>query len=245
MLPVIFLVGSTSSGKGSLGQRLAAEFNLYHLSLGETYRALNRALRQPIPSMPEEINTCLVNQKEIPETALAQFKPGHVPVVLQLHNRNVQNSKEPNLSGEILRERIARLKSKRSIVPRAVIVDGLHSAFSRRDSTEFKQVLQEFAPSFSGLTIHIVCPKNVARSRYLQRARSSDSTVERFEERMLKYEAFTPLLLNMLKSEGVVVETVNDDTMTIDEAYQTLLKHLDGVPLWGTIIGLSPKAIDS
>ncbi|KAI0439835.1 P-loop containing nucleoside triphosphate hydrolase protein [Xylaria telfairii] len=229
MLPVIFLVGSTSSGKGTLGQRLAAEFNLHHISLGETYRALDRARRKPIPSMPHEINTYLVSQKEIPETVLAQFKPGHIPVVLQLHNYTMRNSKRPNLSGGILRERIAYLLSERSILPRAIIVDALRG----------------FAPSFSGLTIHIVCPKNVARSRYLRRARSGNSNVEKFEERMLKYEVFMPRFLNMLKSEGVVVETVNDDTMTIDEAYRVLLKHLDEVPLWRAIIEMSPPATGS
>ncbi|RYC60256.1 hypothetical protein CHU98_g5955 [Xylaria longipes] len=244
MIPVIFLVGSTSSGKGTLGTRLATDFNLYHISLGETYRAMSRARRAPIPGFPQEINTCLVNRQVIPETALAQFRPGPIPVILQLHNRNVQNLKEPNLSGEILREKIAEL-SGLSVVPRAVIIDGLHSAFSRRSRAEFRQVLQEFAPSFSGLTIHLRCPKDVARRRYLQRARSVDSGVEKFEARMQNYEIFIPQLLDLLESEGTVVETLNDDTMTVDEAYQILVQNLNEVPYWRFLVGFPPRAIYS
>ncbi|KAI0471374.1 hypothetical protein F4859DRAFT_515589 [Xylaria cf. heliscus] len=240
MLPVIFLIGSTCSGKGTLGSRLAADFNFHHLSFGDTFRAMDKALRGPIPDMPENINKYITKRKEIPESVLAQFKPGYVPVILQLHNRIMRNSKEPNLGAELLRQKINELMSRGGTLPRAVIVDGWHSSFSG-SSGKLRQVLNDFAPSFSGLTIYIRCPMKDARIRYLKRARPGDVGVEAFEKRMRRFTAFTPPLLSMLGSEGVIVETVNDDTMSIDEAYHTLLLNLEGVSLWRFLCGMPRK----
>ncbi|KAI1747575.1 hypothetical protein F4782DRAFT_535235 [Xylaria castorea] len=189
--------------------------------------------------MSEEINVCLVNRQVIPESALTQFKPGHVPVVLQIHNRHVRKSHEPNLCGAILREEIAELMSGNT-VPQAVVIDGIQNAFYGTTSAQFRQVLQDFAPSFSGLTIYIRCPKHVALRRYLLRGRPNDSNIDSFEKRMKNHDTFTPKFLNFVGTESVVIETTNDDTMTIDEAYQTLLSNLDEVPRWKSLIGVPP-----
>ncbi|KAI1124895.1 P-loop containing nucleoside triphosphate hydrolase protein [Nemania abortiva] len=237
MLPVIFLLGSTSSGKGTLCARLAAEFNLHHISIGDTFRELSSVRWKPIPGMPDEINEFIVDKEAIPCSILHRhFDPAPIPVALQVHNRRVWGNYSINLCGPLLREKAAEITSKGGVLPHAIIIDGLHTACYNLQNATFEQMLQEFAPSYSGLTIRIECPHDVAKKRFLKRARWGDGDGEKFEERMRKHKRFTAKLLDFLALRGSVVTTVNDGTMTVEDAYQTLLTNLEGNPVWESII---------
>jgi adenylate kinase family enzyme len=236
MLPVIFLIGCPSSGKGTLGARLAAEFRLCHVSLADAFKDLIKARRGPIDGMPEEINACLLNRVEIPQQALSNLRT--VPVALRLHNCRVRDEFIYELAPAVLQEKIE--ESMAQHIPRAVIVDGLNIVCSRNRSRgnnmSVIQAVDEFAPSFSGLTILIQCPREVAKKRYLSR---EDDTVseETFEKRMQNYETNTPKLLQYLEKEGIVVEISNDDAISIDQDYGLLVDKLSMVPLWRFLAG--------
>ncbi|KAI0190638.1 hypothetical protein EV127DRAFT_494056 [Xylaria flabelliformis] len=230
MIPVIFLIGGAGSGKGTLGPGLASRFNLYHISLGETFRGMRH---KRLPGMSEVINQFLIYDEVIPERHLAQFKPGPIPVALQYHNARAGGTKEPYLCGIILREKTTELMSG-SVVPRAIVIDGLQMVFESGE--DFDQRLQDIAPSFSGLTIRIRCHESVALKRYLQRGRPGNDDIETFGSRMKYYDEWEPSILDFLGNKGVVVETTNDYTMTIDEAVQTLVNNLETVPQWRSLI---------
>ncbi|KAI1742786.1 hypothetical protein F4680DRAFT_463755 [Xylaria scruposa] len=242
MIPVIFLIGLAGSGKGTLGPGLASRFNLHHISLGATFRRLSRMRHNPIPGMSEEINKYLENQDVIPESVLAQFKPGPIPAVLQLHNCRTTSSDEAHLCGEMVREITAELMS-RSVVPRAIVIDGLQMAF--QSDTDFGQVLQDIAPLFSGLTIKIRCFESVALKRYIRRNRSGNSDIKSFGSRLKSYHKWEPIFLDFLGNKGVVIETTNDYAMTVDEAVQTLVNNIETVPQWRSLIDCRSGPMES
>ncbi|KAI0867300.1 hypothetical protein GGS24DRAFT_508012 [Hypoxylon argillaceum] len=183
--------------------------------------------------MSDEINACLVNMEEIPASVVATFKPGPIPIVLQLHNRRIQNRFEPNRAGELLKEKIAEIMGNCGVLPRAIIIDDLNLALSGGYGRSFEEKLHAFAPTYAGLTIVIQCPHDVAKSRYMQDSRCIEIDSDRFEAEIRRDNA----LHEELRRQGVVVTTVNGNTLTADETYQTLLKRLDEFPLWGFLIG--------
>ncbi|KAI0531668.1 P-loop containing nucleoside triphosphate hydrolase protein [Xylaria digitata] len=240
MLPLIFLLGSTASGKGTLGARLAAEFGLYHLSIGDEYRAAKQAARTAIPEMPDEINRYLIDRMEIPPDVLNGVFD-RAPFVLQLHNSLMRGQRfDCILFNELLQEKITKVMAGKGDLPRAIVLDGLH-ALSIEDPDDLGYTLRRITPMFSKLTIHIQCPVNVAKTRYLQRARSRHHSVERFGRRIKTHYQTLPRFLEELQNRGVVVDTVNDDTMTVDEAFRILSEKLDEVPEWNLLIGGSAR----
>ena len=52
-LPIILIVGPSGSGKGTLSEKLAADFNLHHLSVGDRLR---ESARPPIAGVLALIN---------------------------------------------------------------------------------------------------------------------------------------------------------------------------------------------
>ncbi|KAI0102611.1 hypothetical protein GGR51DRAFT_562531 [Nemania sp. FL0031] len=237
MLPVIFLVGSTSSGKGTLGARLAADFNLRHISLGEEIRTMSLMKFKAIPEMACEINEYLVGKREIPAAALRRHYPrGCIPAILLRHNHRFRQDESSYVLAAILRDKIDEIIEKGGSLPRAVIVDGLNGTFSGEGHKSFRRQVRDFTPSYSGLTIHINSPHTVAKTRYLARGRPGDGDVRVFEERTRHDNDNIAILLHRIKRVGVVVTTVNDGSMSIDLAYQTLLRNLRGVPEWMALV---------
>ncbi|KAF2967825.1 hypothetical protein GQX73_g5749 [Xylaria multiplex] len=231
MLPIIFVMGITGSGKGTLSTRLAADFGLYHVSIGDEFRAARKARKEEIPGMPCEINEYLIERTEIPTPLLHNlFKP--VPFVLLLHNSIVRGEEfNATIIAQLLKEKSAKAMERKGDLPRAMIVDSL-DALRVEEINDLRGALQQIAPTFSGLTIHIQCPENVARKRFLLRARSPHDDARQFRRRMEWHEEMIPQIVDQLQGLSVVVETVNDDTMTVDEAFRILSEKLDKVPEW-------------
>ncbi|KAI1505086.1 P-loop containing nucleoside triphosphate hydrolase protein [Biscogniauxia marginata] len=240
-LPIIYLQGSTASGKGTLGSKLAAEFNMYHLSLGDATRKLTAACRQPIPGMPKAVNACVAQGQPIPEEVLAKFDV--IPAVLQVHNaRASKKNILPALIRPILLEKIAEITSACAAQRRenegkrkytAIVLDGYPLW-----PDHVREAQELFGSALSGLVIFIECPEDVARARYLARGGGRHNTGDSFESRMRNFKVASKKVLRMMEENGtILVRTVNDDSMSVEEAYQMLRGRLAETPIWRELIG--------
>ncbi|KAI8626950.1 P-loop containing nucleoside triphosphate hydrolase protein [Xylariaceae sp. FL1651] len=127
-----------------------------------------------------------------------------VPVVLLYHNFKVNNKRTIVLASDILREKLDEARA------------------------------EDFIASFSGLTIVIECPRDVAKKRYIQRSRGNEDAA-RFETRMEKTDEILPPFIELMAGYGTVVYSVNDDTMTIEDAYNVLLSQLYNTSIFLTL----------
>ncbi|KAI1327783.1 P-loop containing nucleoside triphosphate hydrolase protein [Xylariaceae sp. FL0255] len=232
MLPVIFLLGRSASGKGTIGGRLAANFDLAHISIGDTFRALRDEVSRPIFGLPGFINEYILFGLRIPDIRLAHFKP--VPAILLVHNFMVTGEGAVDAMAAMLREKLAEMAASNS-PPRAAIIDGTESAF-RDEEDNAAEVYQKFAPTFSGLTILVDCPREVSEVRYLARARPGDDSKIQFNARMKAWEELGLMVLDFLKTQGPVVTCSNDGSKTVDEAYTDLVSDLQAEPIWQNIM---------
>ncbi|KAI3336923.1 P-loop containing nucleoside triphosphate hydrolase protein [Xylariaceae sp. AK1471] len=234
-LPIIYLTGAAACGKGTLGKMLAANFGFYHLSMGDTRRKYLEATKGAIPGMPDEINKHILEGKEIPEELLAQFNP--VPVVLKYHNCRVNGINTWAIAPDILEEKMmeARAEGKH----KAIIIDG----FPLRTGNVSKILVRHFIVPFSGLTIVIESPREVAKKRYIERARLVSENAEKFEARAERTDRALPPFIELMSELGSVVVSTNDDTMTIQDAYNALVSQLYNCPIFLTLIQRNRNSI--
>ncbi|KAI1343498.1 P-loop containing nucleoside triphosphate hydrolase protein [Xylariaceae sp. FL0016] len=230
-LPIIILTGPTACGKGTLGKRLADEFGFYHVSMGDARRELEAQIRAPdgLPGMPDNVNQHALEAEPIPDEVLARFRP--VPVILPYWNCRVRQQRSWMLAPEILNEKLSEARAAGTY--RAVIVDGFPVTAGRTSETVIRGILS----SFSGLTIVIDSPREVARRRYLERARG-DTNEETFERRMGHTDVILPQFIEFMSQFGSVVHFTNEGTMTIDAAYSAFVGKLTDSSVFQTLTQL-------
>ncbi|KAI0592781.1 P-loop containing nucleoside triphosphate hydrolase protein [Biscogniauxia sp. FL1348] len=224
MLPIISLLGIMCSGKGTLGPLVAAEFKLYHISIGDLLRAV---CSPPIQEAGEHINKMVENGELVPGELIDTLGRS-AALAVRIHNYRVMRDIVPSrIAFPILQEKIMELEAEGTY--RGVLLDG----FPRQlDHCEEARELC-FGPEFPTLVIYIDCPVEVARRRYLARARDGD-TAASFDKRLAQFEEHMPSLLRKFADEGILVSTVNEGSMTIDETYEALVTSLrakHGMPL--------------
>ncbi|KAI1268187.1 hypothetical protein F5Y18DRAFT_424518 [Xylariaceae sp. FL1019] len=240
MLPIIFLSGPTSTGKGTLGQMLAQHYPLSHISLGDLFRHHHTLLQNPqsLPYVTPQILTHLTSSLYIPPSLLSAFDL--IPIPLLLHNSIVRGENLNIHSSRILSDAILTLETQPS-PPRAVLVDGLGSI--PRYNNNFPLAISELTSSFCGLTINVTCPSAIAKSRYLSRGRGDEAT---FERRMRSYDIAMPRFVEYLGSQsvGTVVEVVNDGSVSISQVFKTLRENLENERRWLDVVGKGDEYID-
>ncbi|KAI1113223.1 hypothetical protein F5Y14DRAFT_462755 [Nemania sp. NC0429] len=232
---IVYIIGATATGKGTLGKRLATHFGFYHISLGEKRRSYGNAIRAELPSMSEAVRRCIQGGTAIPEDILQQYDP--VPATLRYHNLLVGNHKRwsAELASMIIDEELAKaraLEAERGGEYTGIIIDG-HPVTEGQIS---HRVIEAYKQAFSGLSIVIESPREVAQQRYLSRARLVIEDSTRFESRMKTTDKVLPGFIESMKGYGEVVFSTNDGTMTIDDAYHALLGELDkNSKVWHTL----------
>ncbi|GAP91113.1 putative uridine kinase [Rosellinia necatrix] len=235
-LRIIYLTGASACGKGTLGKRLAADFGLYHISLGDVRRAHLDAINNGVPLLRNNAICEYVKQdKVIPPNLLARYDV--VPAVLLYHNHRASRHRgwTAQLAAAMMAEELSRIQEATESSGNSnagVIVDG-HPLTGGVISEEV--VLMNMG-QFAGLTIVIESPRETARQRFVERSRQITDNNERFETRMELTDRALPKFITLMAGFGEIVRSRNDESMTIDDAYNALLLALDRSRAWQLLI---------
>ncbi|KAI0486641.1 P-loop containing nucleoside triphosphate hydrolase protein [Xylaria cf. heliscus] len=215
-LPIIYLTGATACGKGTLGKMLAFNFRLYHISMGDLRRSHLDALRIGVPWMSEPIRQHIRDGEIVPRELTNPYEA--MPAVLLYHNDRVsgRRSWSTETASAMLREEMVRM-----------------SALAQSE----ENLVQEYRNIYAGLTIVMETPIEVARQRYLERARMPSENEARFDRRMESTLIALPGFIDLMANYGEIVRSTNDDTMSVDEAYETLIENLNQSNTWLTFTG--------
>ncbi|KAI0007912.1 P-loop containing nucleoside triphosphate hydrolase protein [Xylariaceae sp. FL0662B] len=225
--PIISLLGLMASGKGTLGARLAADYDLYHMSIGDVLRA---KLQPPIPGVSDPINELVAQGKPIPDEMAADLQ-AHYPLELQIYGYLVRwDIVPPALAFPLLTEQIERVYESGRY--RGVLLDGVPRELGHLEAAE------RILPALPGLLIFLDCPEEVARARYLGRARSNDDNSS-FDHRLEHFREHMPPVLDYFEAAGSLVRIPVDGMATIDAAYASLVTRLGKEPKWQAIMGAS------
>ncbi|KAI2642538.1 P-loop containing nucleoside triphosphate hydrolase protein [Xylaria nigripes] len=228
LLPIIYLTGATSTGKGTLGSKLAAEFGFHHISMGDLRRSYLAKLKATVPDVDEDIRPYIIQEKAIPSSLLARYNP--IPALFLYQNHRVSQANSGrrswsySLALAMLEEAIAEKQAlaKPDCKYRAIIIDG-HPLTSGTLSAD---LVMKYRENYSGLTILIECPREDAKKRYLDRARLLSENADRFESRMALTDATLPAFIRLMADYGEIIRSTNSSSMTIDEAYNALVQKL-------------------
>ncbi|KAI0862347.1 P-loop containing nucleoside triphosphate hydrolase protein [Xylaria cubensis] len=211
-LPIIYITGATACGKGTLGKMLARDFRLYHISIGDLRREHLADIRAGLPGMPEHIRKLANDGQTIPDEILELYGTA-VPAVLHYYNH-----------------RALGRRARETGLYKGIVIDG-HPLSGGIIS---ERVVGMFRAAYAGITIVMESPREIAKQRYLERARTSSKSEEAFEKRMDLTERILPDFIGLMAGYGNIVCSTNDGTMSIDDAYETLLSNLQDNNAWLT-----------
>ncbi|KAI1164075.1 hypothetical protein F5B18DRAFT_616803 [Nemania serpens] len=232
--PIVYIIGATATGKGTLGKRLATDFGFYHLSFGDLRRSYAKSIRSGIPWISDAIRNYVRGKKIIPQDLLKEYDT--VPAILLHHNLLVSGRRtwSTELASAMVNEELAQARAFEEWGGEytGMIIDG-HPLTSGDASA---QIIETYKQAFSGLTIVIESPREIARQRYLDRARLAAENSALFEARMNLTDLVFPGFVELMKGYGEVVYSTNDGTMSVDDAYNALLAELDkSSKVWHTL----------
>ncbi|KAI5917927.1 P-loop containing nucleoside triphosphate hydrolase protein [Camillea tinctor] len=221
---IVSLLGIQGSGKGTLGPLIAAEFRLYHLSIGELLRSV---CKPPIQGAGEYINEIIRHGKLVPGELVDTLSlPASTAV--NIHNYRILREIVPShIAFPVLQKKILELEAQGAY--NGVLLDGFPRQLDHYE--EARELC--FGPNFPTLVIYIDCPVEIARTRYLSRARDGDS-IAVFDKRLAQFREHTPSLLQRFAEENILIRTMNDGSMTVMEAFEALvvcLKTNNKMPL--------------
>ncbi|KAI0431434.1 hypothetical protein F5Y09DRAFT_354973 [Xylaria sp. FL1042] len=215
---------------------LAESFGFHHVSLGELRRSHLASIRSGVPHLDERIRQCVREEREIPESLLAEYET--VPAILQYYNRRASGNRGTwtlEIASKMLNETLAdiRAQAKPEGKPQVIIVDG-HPLNSGKLSA---RLVEMFATSFSGLTIVLESPREIAKKRYVERARQVGGDLEeRFDARMELTDRILPGFIETMARHGEIIRSKNDETMSPDTAYAHLLGALNKSKAWLSLL---------
>ena len=228
LLPIILILGPPGSGKGTLCKRLANEFNLYHLSVGDLLRASGQA---PISGVSDRMNRYVSQNAPIPSNLIeAEFGTyDNAPAPLQLYQCTALNVSTPeslqlNAVGP-LREECERISAQGKY--RGIIVDNFQQSIGHCEA-----MAEAFGKGFPKLLIAVDCKDGTARARFISRARGSDSA-SRFDRRVAKFRRHYESIVQHIGASAPVVRVSTEAEP--EEAYRQLLRGLGQCESWSDI----------
>ncbi|KAI1100895.1 P-loop containing nucleoside triphosphate hydrolase protein [Jackrogersella minutella] len=232
MIPIISLLGIPACGKGTIGAMLAKQFDLYYISFGDMLRSLGNIKSFSVITVRQYIYEYTLNGGIIPADLCAELEASmDWTVAAVIYNCHARRELVPlAIALPSLQRRLQRASKEYKY--RGILLDGFP-----RQLDHLKAAQRVVGSSLPNLTIVIECPEEVARSRYLKRAGDNDS-VRGFEKRLAHFKENMKLLRPELERNGLV-RTVNDGSMTVGEAYVTLLTQLFHNKTWNDIANSS------
>lgn len=170
-LPVILILGPPGCGKGTLCDRLATDFHLQHLSVGDWLRAQTRP---PIVGVPNHINAFVATGVEVPKQVIkaeyGKLENGPAPLILyDCSKRNISTLESMKVDlMPALKDEIALLPRQTPAggwcswrdQPKAVLLDNLMSTLAHA-----KAAAETFGSAFPTIAITVECSDETAEQR--------------------------------------------------------------------------------
>ncbi|KAI6086357.1 P-loop containing nucleoside triphosphate hydrolase protein [Hypoxylon rubiginosum] len=232
MLPIISLIGIVSSGKRTLGRRLAEEFGLYYFSVGDFFRSMCEApleaeVRRRVEDYEGGEFITIDDLKEL-------CKPLPPSVYMPAYIRQFKDSRETipyDIAIPLLEEKMQTLSWELACnyKYKGILLDGFP-----RELDHF--MAAEKIQDDTKLVIHLGCHPEVARARFARHVGSADD-ISAFEDRLGSFLHNLPDLVSHLESKQILLTSPNEGNLTIDEAYGILVNLLSSNEQWRAIVG--------
>ena len=228
LLPIILVLGPPGSGKGTLCKRLAADFKLHHISVGDRLREQAQA---PIAGVSDDVNRYVFQNKAIPgEVLQAEYGgPDNAPTPLLFYQCGKLDILTPESlkfrSMPALKEECERISTRDNM--KAILIDNLQQNLRHCDAAA-----KTFGTGFPTLSIAVDCADETARERFLGRARGSDNAI-RFDRRISRFRKDYASVVNYFETSGAVVRVSMEADS--DGAYQALVRRLEQSEAWREI----------
>lgn len=225
LLPITLILGPPGSGKDTLCKRLAAEFDLHHISVGDWLRD---QAQPPIAGGSEHVNRYVFQNQTIPEETLQTEYGGldNAPAPLILYQCSKLNIPTPESlkirAMPALKEECEHISAYSGV--RGILIDNLQQNLRHCDAAA-----ETFGKGFPTLLIAVDCADETAKERFLGRGRGSDNAL-RFDRRIARFRTNYASVVEYFETSGYVVRVSTEADS--DEAYQALVRALGQSEAW-------------
>ncbi|CAJ2506354.1 Uu.00g004840.m01.CDS01 [Anthostomella pinea] len=191
-----------------------------------------RYLASPSVGQMPEIDRLIRSGKFIPNHVLMQYRLDPFSSFYQLHNRRVKGEDRVSkwLNYQVLWERADKYPH------RGLVVQGLECS----SAGDLLDQLDQIGGAYSGLSVYVESPRDVAIKGFEQRARP-DETVEVFQKAREGKDIGGVYVA--LQERGTVVKMVNDG-LDVGEAIRLLGAELAKAPRWQDILTYSAQTLN-
>lgn len=209
----VILLGPQGSGKGTLAELIAKNFNLYHLEIGELLREaaktdheIDEIVNKKGGLVPDETALLVVTRK------VNQERPSRDGILFDGYPRSVEQYL-------LLKDWLGQVAKK---VDKAILIKISHEESIRRLSG------RRYCRKCDRIWNLVAFPKPPSQTTCIcggELYQREDDKPEVIKERLLLYEKITGPLIEMLDSEGKLIEVGGE--RPIDVIYEEIAKLLN------------------
>ena len=213
----LLIMGAPGAGKGTQAAKLAAKYNLVHVSTGDIFRSLNE-----MTDLGQQVRRLMKAGKLIPDNLTNRLVEERLECtdcmdngwILDGYPRNVEQAQNLDVFTNIIRRQLTRVLNIH--VPAEKLIE---RAIGRRIC---KNCGATYHVKFNPSKVADVCDS--CGGQLYQRA---DDTAETMKNRLSVYEKNTRPLIDYYKQAGIYAEI--DGTQTIDKVTEALFNVLSSV----------------
>ena len=213
----LLIMGAPGAGKGTQAAKLAAKYNLVHVSTGDIFRSLNE-----MTDLGQQVHRFMKAGKLIPDNLTNRLVEERLECtdcmdngwILDGYPRNVEQAQNLDVFTNIIRRQLTRVLNIH--VPAEKLIE---RAIGRRIC---KNCGATYHVKFNPSKVADVCDS--CGGQLYQRA---DDTAETMKNRLSVYEKNTRPLIDYYKPAGIYAEI--DGTQTIDKVTEALFNVLSSV----------------
>ena len=213
----LLIMGAPGAGKGTQAAKLAAKYNLVHVSTGDIFRSLNE-----MTDLGQQVHRFMKAGKLIPDNLTNRLVEERLECndcmdngwILDGYPRNVEQAQNLDVFTNIIRRQLTRVLNIH--VPAEKLIE---RAIGRRIC---KNCGATYHVKFNPSKVADVCDS--CGGQLYQRA---DDTAETMKNRLSVYEKNTRPLIDYYKQAGIYAEI--DGAQTIDKVTEALFNVLSSV----------------
>ena len=213
----LLIMGAPGAGKGTQAAKLAAKYNLVHVSTGDIFRSLNE-----MTDLGQQVRRLMKAGKLIPDDLTNRLVEERLECtdcmdngwILDGYPRNVEQAQNLDVFSNIIRRQLTRVLNIH--VPAEKLIE---RAIGRRIC---KNCGATYHVKFNPSKVADVCDS--CGGQLYQRADDNEATMKK---RLSVYEKNTRPLIDYYKQAGIYSEI--DGTQTIDKVTEALFNVLSSV----------------